>query len=60
MYMQNMIINLKEKPMITLTVISLATIFTGATMLYWLLRKAAEDKKPQPVPIRIRKRRTDR
>ena len=55
--MQNIIINLKERPMITLTVISLATIFTGATMLYWLLRKAAEDKKPQPVPIRIRKRR---
>ena len=58
--MQNIIINLKERPMITLTVISLATIFTGATMLYWLLRKATEDKKPQPVPIRIRKRRTDR
>ena len=55
--MQNMIINLKERPMITLTVISLATILTGATMLYWLLQKKAEDKKPQPVPIRIRKRR---
>lgn len=47
--------------MITLTAISLPTILAGSYILYRLLqRKAAESKKPQPVPIRIRKRRMHR